>query len=297
MPARRSVTETIHRLAREFSMPAITEAFGLYAPDHTSDAPDDVRVARDLSYGAHERHRLDIFNTGEATAERKPVFVFVHGGGFVGGDKSNPGTPYNDNIPRWAASAGMVGVNITYRLAPDHPWPAGSEDVAAAIDWIIREIGAHGGDPGRIILSGTSAGGAHVAGYLADPRFGAEQKIAGAILLSGIYDMETFDRAEMALAYFGRDESRYPAMSTTKALVETKVPVLVTLAEHDPIEFERQALDFVNAFWERHGHWPNFIRVMGHNHFTTTLHMNTADACLGESILQFVTHRTKVGAI
>lgn len=293
MPAKRATTAAIHRIGREFSMPAIAEALGLYTADHAADPPSGVQITRDLKYGPHERHRLDIFNTGEATAERKPVFVFVHGGGFSGGDKSNPGTPYNDNIALWAAAEGMVGVNITYRLAPEHAWPAGGEDVAAAIDWIAREIGRHGGDPGRIILAGTSAGGAHVAAFLADARFRAAEKVSGAILLSGIYDIETFDRGEMALSYFGRDESRYPAMSTLKGLVETPVPLLVTLAEHDPIEFERQALGLINAWWARHGCWPNFVRLTGHNHFTTTLHINTADACLAETMLQFIAHRTR----
>ena len=78
------------------------------------------------------------FNTGRPTAicsisslrtaraASRPVLVFVHGGGFTGGNKSTPGSPFYDNVPLWAARNGLVGVNITYRLAPQHPWPAGA---------------------------------------------------------------------------------------------------------------------------------------------------------------------------
>ncbi len=68
----------------------------------------------------------------------------------------------------------------------------------------------------------------------------------------------------------------------------TKVPVLVTLAEHDPADFEQQTLQYVNAFWAAHGRWPDVVRVMGHNHFTTAWHLNTADDRLGRTLLDFV---------
>ena len=50
---------------------------------------------------------------------------------FVAGDKSAPGTPYHDNVALWAARSGMVGVTMNYRLAPEHRWPSGAEDVGA----------------------------------------------------------------------------------------------------------------------------------------------------------------------
>ena len=86
-------------------------------------------IARDCAYGPHPRHRLDLYRTGEASALR-PVVLFVHGGGFVQGDKSADGWP-NAAVGRWAAGQGWLGAVMNYRLAPDHGWPAGGEDVLA----------------------------------------------------------------------------------------------------------------------------------------------------------------------
>ena len=61
----------------------------------------------------------------------------------------------------------MVGVTMNYRLAPQHRWPSGAEDVGAAIEWLATEIGGYGGDAGRIVVAGHSAGASHVAGFLA----------------------------------------------------------------------------------------------------------------------------------
>src|SRR4051812_47511565 len=107
--------------------PAVLESSqALYTPHHEIEPYKDVRVLRDVTYGAHERQRLDVFTP--TSGGKRPVIMFVHGGGFVGGDKKRPGTPYQDNVALWAVRNGMVGVNITYRLAPQNPWPAGAED-------------------------------------------------------------------------------------------------------------------------------------------------------------------------
>ena len=64
----------------------------------------------------------------------------------------------------------MVGVTMTYRLAPQHQWPAGAQDVGQAVAWVAQNIGEYGGDPSRVVLAGHSAGATHVAGYLASQR-------------------------------------------------------------------------------------------------------------------------------
>jgi len=106
-----------------------------------------VEVTRDLSYGPHERHRLDVFRRAETTGA--PVLVFVHGGGFVMGDKRSAETPFYDNIGTAAALHGFVGVTITYRLAPENKFPSGVEDLAAVVSWLKAEIAAYGGDRTR----------------------------------------------------------------------------------------------------------------------------------------------------
>jgi acetyl esterase/lipase len=134
----------------------------LYAPLQEKEPYRGVRVERDVKYGPADRNLLDVFMPATASPPR-PVLIFVHGGAFVAGDRREPGTPFFDNIMRWAVRNGFVGVNMTYRLAPQAKWPAGAEDIGSAVQWVTNKIGERGGDPARIYLMGHSAGAVHVA--------------------------------------------------------------------------------------------------------------------------------------
>lgn len=271
--------------------PAVLEASkAVYEPFHERAPYQGVHLTRDVSYGAHERQRLDVFAPAATTGDRPlPVLVFFHGGGFVGGDKHRPGTPYNDNVALWAVRHGMVGVNATYRLAPESTWPSGAEDVAAVLTWTRANLATHGGDPDRVYLMGTSAGAVHVASYLAHRQFHLPGGVgaAGGILLSGAYDLTTFDPA-LLRPYLGEDRGRYAEHSPLPGLVEAAVPVLYGVAEFDSAAAERQALQVVSSYYERHGRWPRLVRLMGHNHFTATLHLGTPDEYLGDQIVRLV---------
>lgn len=143
-------------------------SLGLYTPMHPSEPP--YPVLRDISYGPHPRQRLDVHCPTTPSAAPRAVFVFVHGGGFSSGDKRREGEPFYDNIARWAVESDFVGVNITYRYAPEFTFPSGAEDVAAALRWVESNIAEHGGDPASIVVMGHSAGAAHVASFV--PRIG-----------------------------------------------------------------------------------------------------------------------------
>ncbi|KAA9156868.1 alpha/beta hydrolase [Microbacterium lushaniae] len=84
-----------------------------------------------------------------------PVIYHVHGGGLV------VGSAYDD-LPAMAAlarDAGCAVASVDYRLAPEHPYPVPLEDVYAGLGWLVAHADALALDPGRIILSGVSAGG------------------------------------------------------------------------------------------------------------------------------------------
>jgi acetyl esterase/lipase len=279
----------IRALGDEIAPPAIEGTARLYAPLHEREPYQDVTVTRDVAYGADDRHRLDVF-AAQGTDAARPVLLFVHGGGFVAGDKHHPGTPYQDNVALWAARHGMVGVNMTYRLAPQHPWPAGAMDVGAAVAWVRAHIAAHGGDPDRIILMGTSAGAAHAAAYAVNPRFhgGGDSGLAGLVLLSGLYDMVSAPDNEMKSAYFGDDAANNAAGSTLAGLAKTQIPLLLVLTEMDPPEFQRQTLVLLESYLKRNRRLPYFVHLNGHNHLSSTMHLNTADTVLGERILDFI---------
>lgn len=81
--------------------------------------------------------------------------ILVHGGGFTKGDKQTFITPIFEPL----AKAGFAWFTINYRLAPQHQWPACSDDVASAIKWVKAHAAEYKVDPKRIALIGESAGG------------------------------------------------------------------------------------------------------------------------------------------
>jgi acetyl esterase/lipase len=256
----------------------------IFAPLHETPPHAGVEIVRDARYGAHERHRLDVFRP--AGARDLPVVVFVHGGGFVAGDKSTDGTPYHDNVGLWAARRGMVGVTMNYRLAPEHRWPSGAEDVGAAVAWLVANVAAHGGDPSRIVLMGSSAGATHVAGHagMAD----RDPSVRGVVLLSGAYDLPLFDDASILAPYFGPDPAALAAASPLPGLVASGLPILFAVAQHDPPVSHRQAAALFGALFERDRRVPPMAFLPGHNHFTEVLHLNAVDDVLGRQVVAFV---------
>ena len=151
------VAATLRQLGAVIN-PLATEP--LYAPLHPREPYDNATVARDQAFGSHPLQRLDVFAPAPPAAAPRPILLFVHGGGFVRGDKRGAGSPFYDNIMLWAAGSGLLGININYRLAPEHPWPAAQQDIAAALLWAQSHAAEYGGDPQRIILCGHSAGAA-----------------------------------------------------------------------------------------------------------------------------------------
>jgi acetyl esterase/lipase len=273
----------------------IAATAALVAPLHARIANSGVKLTRDFRYGPADRNRLDVFEPAARASGPAPVLVFVHGGGFVMGDKTTPESPFYDNVGYWAARNGMVGVNITYRLAPQNPWPAGSDDLALAVKWVRENIAAHGGDINRVYVMGQSAGAVHVAGYVAR-EFGNTGgrapvkgwKPAGALLISGLYDTDTMARDERFRAYFGDDDAKLENASFIGALAGSNVPLFVALAEHDPPDFIRQFVVLLETHVRRQVKLPRFVQFIGHNHFTTVWRMNTEEDSLGPEVLRFI---------
>lgn len=93
-------------------------------------------------------------------AEPGPLLVFIHGGGFIYG-----GLESHDAACRFLAErSGVRVLAVTYRLAPEHPFPAAYDDAQAAFAWALDHAAELGADPDRIGVGGDSAGGNLAAG-------------------------------------------------------------------------------------------------------------------------------------
>lgn len=84
-----------------------------------------------------------------------PVLLFFHGGGWVGFDLDTHDPLCRDLCSR----SGYLVISVDYRLAPEHPFPAGVQDCVGALDWLVQNAATLGADPARIAIGGDSAGG------------------------------------------------------------------------------------------------------------------------------------------
>jgi triacylglycerol lipase len=263
----------------------------LYAPISEQEPFAEIQVQRDQAYGPDSRHLLDVFLPSLAPRSQRPrpIFLFLHGGAFIRGDRRLEGFPFYDNVAVWAVRQGFIGVNMTYRLAPQHPWPAVQQDIAFALHWLHAHGDCFGGDAHRIFIMGHSAGAAHVAQYLAHPVFHeqAPTGVAGAILLSGLFDPCTAQVNPPLQAYFGTDKTVYAARSALPGLLANRVPLLVAYAQLDPPDFCKQATLLGEAF-QQAGVPQRIYQLMAHSHMSALFSINTPDGAFTTLIRQWL---------
>lgn len=281
-PVVQALRAGVAALGAKFNEEVLAATRSLYAPHVHQDA--GIRESHDVPYGEHARHRMDLYQHGGAG---RPVLLFVHGGGYVAGDK-RAGPQFYANVGRFFAARGYLAVTMNYRLAPTHPWPAGRDDVAAAVEWLAGHAGEHGGDPQRIVLLGQSAGASHVASYLFDPATSeaAVRRVRAAVLMSGAYTVLS-PAPPPHQAYFGADASTYDARSPSTHVARNPVPLLLSLAEYDPAPFARQTLGMADALTRARGACPALQWLAGHNHVSPIMSLGTPQAEVGDAIVAF----------
>lgn len=245
----------------------------------------------DLAYGEHERQRLDVYrpaNVNRTENLRAPVVLFIHGGGFVSGDKRSDAVFYG-NVGRYFAACGYLAVLANYRLAPAATWPSGTEDVAAALNWVHEHSGEYGGNKERVILIGQSAGATHVAGYLFGPGASARDDhwIRGAALMSGIYRARHPMESGWQL-YFGEDEVAWSDRSPARHVTSNHPPVLLSVAELDPGPIARHTFDIAEALSTADGRPPQVLWFKGHNHVSTVHGLGIGGDTVGRALCDFI---------
>jgi acetyl esterase len=115
-----------------------------------------IEVRRDLRYGDRPDPTmlLDLYRpSGAGEARPLPVVLYVHGGGFRILSKDT-----HWMMALQFARAGFLVLNINYRLAPAHPFPAALQDLCHAYRWAVSHVGEYGGDANQLVIAGESAG-------------------------------------------------------------------------------------------------------------------------------------------
>ena len=277
--------EAIAAIGRELGPEVLKQCMALFGPEQRALARSERRVA-DLPYGTHPRQCLDLYLPEVSPPGGAPVLLFVHGGGFVRGEKHSTEHPFGAHVGRFAARHGFVGAVMGYRLAPEWLWPSGGDDVTAAVDWLVTHVAAHGGDPSRIVLLGTSAGAVHAATSLKRaPRNASVRAVA---LLSGLFGATPHERQDQA--YFG--PAAWEELATLDALAAAEQPLFLACAEFDPPRFQREWLGAMQRRLETKGSLPQGRVVCGHNHYTLAMHLGSSDSTFGEELIGFALDAT-----
>jgi len=232
--------------------------------------PTVVTIHLDLPYAGPESdpvHQvLDVFTPQGATdAGNLPVMFFIHGGAFYMSDKSDA-EYYPETGPRFAR-AGWVTVLPNYRLSPGVRYPAHVEDIAAALCWTFEHIDEYGGDPGKVFVSGHSAGGFLAAAVVLDEswleRLGSSAGVVrGVIPICGQFVV--IDEGRQAT--FGTDSSLWPGFSPLNHVSADAPPFLVLEAVRDDWWAPGQAEAFHERIERVEG--ESEFHELDHDHFT-----------------------------
>lgn len=194
-----------------------------------------VRVVADVDYlpradHADKKDRLDLYLP--EGKRRFPVVVAIHGGALREGDKRDQG-----HVGRVLAAAGFGTAIINYRLSPAVAHPAQVEDAAAAVAWVKKNIGEHGGDPDAVFVIGHSAG-AYLAALLAlDRRYLAAHGLEPAAL-RGVVPVSAFHWVERVAPdrpkdVWGEDPKAWPDASPARHVGGAAPPLLLLYASGD----------------------------------------------------------------
>jgi acetyl esterase/lipase len=246
-------------------------------------------------------HRLDIIKRKTqkvanpapdiARSGLAPVFVYVHGGAWIG-DKREQGFPMMLELAR----RGWVCVTINYRLSPvglgykrnpKATWPDHIVDCKRAVAWVKENIAQYGGDPRFVAISGGSAGG-HLSALVAltpgDPDFqpGFEAKdtsVDACVPVYGVYDMTCRSKP---------GDPSYLASYNKGLLKMLEQRVFKTTLKENPAIFENASpLYRVNAqappFFVIHGMNDTLVPVSEARHFVEALrHVSKATVAYAE---------------
>jgi acetyl esterase len=275
---RTDVPGHVKRMAQEFSVVL-------------AQAPrEGVQVTKNLPYGTHARHVLDVYQP--AGAAGTPIVVFVHGGAFVDGEKDRTDQVYG-NILVYFARHGVLGVNIEFRNAPESKYPGGTQDVASALAWVRENAARYGGDPKNIFLMGHSAGGTHAGNYAYNRKFWPAEGhgLAGLIIVSGrmrIDNLPENPNARKVEAYFGTDQAVMEEGSPVSHVDAQSVPTFVAMAEYENPLLDVYCAELIARLAAAKRRAPPSMWLRGHNHTSIIAHLNTAEDDLGRALLAFI---------
>ncbi len=218
----------------------------------------------DIPYGEGKAERLDLFFPKGKRSDL-PVHIFIHGGYWRMFSRSD-----YSYVANTVTNAGAIAVIVDYALMPEFRMAAIVEQVRRAKQWVLDNITDHGGDPGRLTVSGHSAG-AHLATFLFE-KTPMPSHIHAALLLGGLYDLKPLQTCFLKPLIGITDEEAY-AFTPMKRRYDAKTAVTILVGEHETEPFHQQAAEFglrlrqqgsvVHDLCLKHRNHMNSVRDLG----------------------------------
>ncbi len=272
-------------LEAEYDIEATVDSLEAYTSRYEAMSAQVVEQSRpqlDLLYGPEPLQALDAFPAKSAAA---PILVYIHGGYWIRGDKAAglfPAACFN--------AAGAVWVAINYRLAPDVHLDDIVSDVRHAISFIYQNARRIGGDPDRLYIAGSSAGG-HLTGMLLAEGWQKAHNvpanvIKGACAISGLHDLEPFLLTSQK-TYLKLDRPAVLRNSPIRNLGPAGSTLLVAWGGRETAEFQRQSKAYAEACVEA-GLNLETIFMAEQNHFSMTGELADPDSPLTSAILRLM---------
>ncbi len=250
---------------------------------------DDVEYTGDVAYldDGDPRHKLDLYEPRDA-ADDAPVVVFVHGGYWNAQDKQfwEFATGLYGNVGVALAREGVRVANVNYRLFPEVKLPGMLDDVAAAVGFVEERYDR------PVILMGHSAG-AHLAAATALLPGGPQVDVAGLVLVSGVYDIESAanldteeNRAEIFEPLFGETGEEQSEASVKPFFADGGLPVLFAAGTDDFQSVELDFGDLQESLADDDA--VSFVTVDGADHAGTVLQIGGKDDVVAPAVLGFI---------
>jgi len=218
------------------------------------------------SYGPSAVEQLDIFRAKRANA---PVFVFIHGGAWLGGSAKDHAFPAEMFVN---AGAHYVALDFIAIREAGGDLRVMAEQVRRGIAWVSRNAEKFGGDRDRLYIGGHSSGG-HLCGVALvtdwQKDFGLPaDTVKGGLCMSGMYDLKAV-RLSKRSSYIKFTDEMEQAMSSQRQLDLLRAPIVVSYGTHETPEFQRQSRDFAAAV-KAAGKPVELIEAPHFNHFEMT---------------------------
>jgi BD-FAE len=158
---------------------------GASAPANVNPLYPGITIAHDQQFGPNGKDVVDIF-TPDKGGDNRPVLIYVPGGaGNKIEQQAREANAFYDNIGRWAAKNGMVGVTVQRHPGTGN-WDDGGRDISLAVDWLKANIKKYKGNPERMFIWAHSAGNGPLGVYVGHPeRWKDGVAVRGAIFMSG----------------------------------------------------------------------------------------------------------------